>query len=112
MESIKKTYRFKEVYNHRRSVANRLLVLYVRNNGMNNNCLGVSISRKVGKAVVRNRIKRIIKEQIRLKEKELVCGYDLVVVVRAAAGSLQKGEDYKKISESLQQLLDRQKIVK
>ncbi|MCL2399628.1 MAG: ribonuclease P protein component [Defluviitaleaceae bacterium] len=112
MESIKKTCRFKKVYNHRRSVANRLLVLYIKKNGMENNFLGISISRKVGKAVVRNRIKRLIKEQIRLQEEALVRGYDLVIVVRAAAGDLQKDEDYKQIGRALLNLLDRQSLRK
>jgi len=110
MESLKKNQAFREVYNHRRSVANRLLVLYIKKNDMNVNRLGISISRKVGKAVVRNRIKRLIKEQIRLCEKELVLGYDLVIIVRAGAAALPRAVAFKQIGESLVHLLDKQRI--
>ena len=85
-------------------MANRLLVLYVRENELDVSRLGISISRKVGKAVVRNRIRRLIKEQARL-----FCvknGYDLVIVARAAAN----GADFRQIGESLRNLLDRQKV--
>ena len=107
MESLKKDHAFKQVYNHRRSVANRLLVLYIRKNNLPINRLGISISRKVGKAVVRNRIKRLIKEQIRLQEKELPNGYDMVIVVRMSTAALLKETAFKQIGESLKNLLKR-----
>ena len=89
-------------------MANRLLVLYIKENGLNFNRIGISISRKVGKAVIRNRIKRIIKEQLRLQDKNLAKGYDMVVVVRASSGTLERGEDYKQIGRALSNLLDKQ----
>ena len=106
MESLKKSRDFKRTYNQRRSAANRLLVMYVRENGCINSRLGISVSRKVGKAVVRNRIKRLIKEQIRLHENEITTGYDLVVVVRIAAAEA----DFSQIGQSLLNLLDKQKM--
>jgi len=108
MESLKKTRDFKQVYNHRRSKANRLLVLYVKKGGLSASRLGVSISRKVGTAVVRNRIKRLIKEHIRLREEELVPGFDMVVVVRRA---IPKDINFEQIGQSLLNLLDRQKVL-
>jgi len=110
VKHLKKSHEFKQVYNHRRSVANRLLVLYIRENGLLVNRLGISISRKVGKAVLRNRIKRLIKEQIRLNEGKISPGYDLIIVVRAAAGTLPKNVAFKQIGESLLNLVDRHKI--
>ena len=91
-------------------MANRLLVLYIKENGLPINRLGISVSRKVGKAVIRNRIKRLIKEQIRLHEGEICQGYDLVIVVRAAAAALPKDTAFKQIGESLLNLVDRHKI--
>ena len=105
MESLKKSQLFKRVYNHRRSVANRLLVLYIYKNGIDFNRLGVSVSKKVGGAVVRNRIKRLIKENLRLIS--VSPGYDMVVVVRPAAAEA----DFHQIGKSLSNLLDRHKII-
>ena len=108
MESIKKNRDFKKVYGKKQSVANRYLVLYIRRNGMSVNRLGISISRKVGCAVVRNRIRRLIKEQMRLNEKAITEGYDLVIVVRPAATEA----DFHQIGFSLAGLLDKQKLKK
>ena len=108
MESLKKSEAFKKVYNNKRSVSNRLLVLYILRNDQEINRVGISISRKVGKAVTRNRIKRLIKEYMRLNEEKMKVGYDLVVVVRAAAAEA----DFREISESLSDLLDKQRIMK
>jgi len=105
MESLKKSQLFKQVYNHRRSVANRLLVLYIYENDIGFNRLGVSVSKKVGGAVVRNRVKRLIKENLRTKE--ILAGHDMVVVVRPAAAEA----DFYEIGKSLSNLLDRHKIV-
>ena len=106
MESLKKSRDFKQVYNQKRSLANRLLVLYVKENESEVNRLGVSISRKVGCAVVRNRIKRLIKESYRANEKTLVMGYDLVIVVRPAAAH----ENFEQIGKSLWDLLKRNNL--
>ena len=91
-------------------MANRLLVLYIRENGLPVNRLGISISRKVGKAVLRNRIKRLVKEQMRLHDGEILQGYDLVIVVRTAAAALPKSTAFRQIGGSLLSLVDRHKI--
>lgn len=106
MKSLKSFKDFDQVYNHRRSVADRLLVLYVMRNNLPECRLGISISRKVGKAVVRNRIRRLIKEQIRLMESHIAPGYDLVLVARPAAADSQ----FVHIGQSLLTLFNKQRI--
>ena len=92
-------------------MADSVLVLYVKRNGLPINRIGISVSRKVGNAVKRNRIRRLIKEQIRLYDRlhgmEFRKGYDLVVVARKAA--VYSGFD--KIGESLLGLLKKQKVL-
>ena len=89
-------------------MANRLLVLYVRKNGSKERRLGVSISRKVGGAVFRNRLKRLIKEKLRLCEEEITPGYDMIIVVRRG---ISPSISFAEIGRSLADLLVKQKLL-
>jgi len=60
----------------------RWVVVYGRPNGLAHARLGLSISRKVGGSVVRNRLKRLLREAFRLRQRELAPGIDLIVVGR------------------------------
>lgn len=59
------------------------LAVYARPNGLPHNRIGISTSRKVGIAVRRNRIRRLLRESFRQLQHELPQGYDLLVIVRA-----------------------------
>ena len=61
------------------------LALYVRKNGRSGNRLGLTVSTKVGCAVVRNRVRRRLREIYRLNEDMLTSGVDIVVVARVRA---------------------------
>lgn len=84
-ESLKKNKDFQVVYKNGKSYANRYLVLYIRENGMDKNRLGISVSKKVGNSVVRHHLTRLIRENYRLQEEHFQCGFDLVVIARAGA---------------------------
>jgi ribonuclease P protein component len=71
------------VFDPRVKVARGPLILYGVPNDKNATRLGFSTSRKVGNAVRRNRIRRLLRESFRLLQHELPTGYDLVIVVRA-----------------------------
>ena len=88
-ESLKKNYQFRFVYNKGHSRANRLLVMYALKNGTGKNRLGICVSKKVGKSVVRSRVTRLIRESYRLNEDKLRQGYDIVVIARAACADSQ-----------------------
>lgn len=79
---LKKDQDFKSVYRNRKTYGNRNFTLYIRPNHTNQVRIGFSISKKVGNAVVRNRIKRRLKMLYRDHCKELKPGYDLVLVVK------------------------------
>lgn len=83
--SLKENHLFRRLYNKGRSAACPVLALYVRRNGRPGNRLGLTVSTKVGCAVVRNRVRRRLREIYRLNEDKLISGVDIVVVARVRA---------------------------
>jgi ribonuclease P protein component len=73
------------VYDRRASAADAMLVVYGLENDLAMTRLGVSASRKLGGAVTRNRLKRLVREAFRLSQSELPSGLDLIVIPRDAA---------------------------
>jgi len=63
--------------------ANSYLVLFARKNGSSTNRVGVTVSKKLGCAVVRNRVRRRLREVYRLNETRFAPGWDIVVVARS-----------------------------
>ena len=64
-------------------VANSYLVLYARKNRTGKNRVGITVSKKLGHAVVRNRVRRRLREIYRLHEEQFQSGWDIVVVARS-----------------------------
>lgn len=83
--SLKENHVFRRLYTKGDSCANRYLVLYCRRNGSQKNRVGLTVSKKLGHAVVRNRVRRRLREVYRLHEAEFLPGFDLVVVARSRA---------------------------
>ncbi len=84
-ESLKSNRDFQAVYGKGKSYANRYLVMYVLENGLDKNRLGISVSKKVGNSVVRHKITRLIRESYRLHESIFNSGLDIVVIARVNA---------------------------
>jgi len=104
--SLKKTAQFRAVYTKGRSCATAALVLYALPNGHAGNRLGFSVSKKIGGAVTRNRVTRLIRENYRLLEQNIKPGVDLVVIARKPAGEA----GFREIRDSLVKLLKRQNV--
>lgn len=76
--------------------ANSYLVLYARKNRSDTNRVGVTVSKKLGCAVVRNRVRRRLREVYRLNEAKFAPGWDVVVVARSRCIAA----DFQKLTEA------------
>ena len=88
---------FQRLYNKGKRAVQGSVVLYYRRTGRQTTRLGLTVGTKIGGAVVRNRIKRRIREIYRLEEPLLKPGFDLVVVARSRA----KTADYRTLEREL-----------
>ena len=82
--SLKLNHIFRRLY-HTSGQADSYLVLYARKNRSEYNRVGVTVSKKLGHAVVRNRTRRRLREVYRLNEEKFSPGWDIVVVARSRA---------------------------
>ena len=82
--ALKLNHIFQRLYRSR-GQANSLLVLYARPNRLQANRVGLTVSKKLGKAHVRNRVRRRLREIYRLNEELFTPGWDIVVVARSGA---------------------------
>ncbi|MBO5129341.1 MAG: ribonuclease P protein component [Oscillospiraceae bacterium] len=87
--------------------ANGYLVLYARKNRTNTNRVGITVSKKLGHAVVRNRVRRRLREVYRLNEAKFQPGWDIVVVARTKAVSAE----FSRLQESYLELAQKAGIL-
>lgn len=95
---------FGKVYRLGQSAANRQFVVYVMRNPQTAQMrVGISVSKKQGGAVLRNRMRRQLKEIVRLNADRIVPGHDFVIIVRRAAVGLA----YRELEKCLIHVLKR-----
>ena len=83
--TLKKNSDFRRLYTKGKSAVNPYMVVYARRNRSGETRLGYTVSVKLGHAVVRNRIRRRLRETVRLNAQRIQPGWDLVLVARSRA---------------------------
>lgn len=104
---LKKSAEFQRVRALKQSWAHPLLVLYAAAGEGAVTRVGISASKRTGKAVTRNRIKRLIREAVRRFLPDMPAGQDLVFVARPAAAEAS----YQQVSEAVERLLRRARLL-
>ncbi len=109
--TLKKNYEFSRVFNKGSFYVGRNITMYILPNKSHSKRIGLSVSKKAGKAVVRNRKKRLIRECYRHYEEFIKNGFDIVIAARSDEtvpnyGALLK--EFKYLLKKLQ-ILDQEK---
>ncbi|PTL37696.1 ribonuclease P protein component [Alkalicoccus saliphilus] len=99
---LRKNEEFQKVFQHGKSAANRQFVVYqLSRRGQEHVRIGLSVSKKLGNAVQRNRIKRLMKEALRGTAEELRQDCDVVIIARKPAASMELEEVQKSLKHVL-----------
>lgn len=104
--SLKLNHIFRRLY-HTNGHANSCLVMYARKNRTGGNRVGFTVSKKLGKAVVRNRVRRRLREIYRIHEDRFQPGWDIVVVARSRAVDVS----FQKLTDSFLSLAEKSGII-
>ena len=105
--ALKLNHIFRRLYSSVGQV-NGYMVLYARKNRSGQNRVGLTVSKKLGKAVVRNRIRRRLREVYRLNEARFAPGWDIVVVARSRCISA----DFEKLTNAYLSLAQKAGILR
>ncbi|MEZ7744029.1 ribonuclease P protein component [Gemella sanguinis] len=102
---VKKSQDFDNIIRKKQSFANRQFVIYYQENKLDHMRLGISVSKKLGKAHERNKLKRYVRESFKTR-KDFLKNYDIIIIVRPAA----KGLSFLEFGSSIDHVLKRSKL--
>lgn len=105
--SLKRNHIFRRLYSTQ-GLANGYMVLYARPNRSGRNFVGITVSKKLGCAVVRNRTRRRLREAYRLQEERFTPGWDIVIVARSRAVDAK----FEKLTHGLLSLAEKEGLLR
>ncbi|STO32230.1 Ribonuclease P protein component [Fusobacterium necrogenes] len=112
MNNLKKNREFQIIYNSGRKSFGYYSLIFFKKNDNNLKKCGFVVSKKIGNAVCRNRLKRLFREYYRQKEKILKDEYDIIFVAKKTAGEKIKTLKFLDIERDLDKVLKNVKIFK
>lgn len=107
--SLNRNEQYLNVYRLGKRSYHKFFTLYYLPNGKDFNRLGFKVSKKLAKAVRRNRLRRLLRESYRLLEDKIISGYD--IIISAKEGSLDVNS-YDDVSKIVYQMINRAELLK
>ena len=112
MEKIKKNSDFQLIYNKGDKFFGHYFLLYIKKNNINQNRFGVVVSKKVGHAVCRVRLKRLFREIYRENENDLKLSNDYIFIAKKTAGEKFKELKMQELKKDVLRILKRAGVLK
>lgn len=110
IKTLKKNYEFKYVLSKGDFYCEKLLTGYIKSNTKNENVIGIAVSSKYGKAVKRNKVKRLIRANYQLIKPELIEGYNIVFLLNKSAANYDV--DFYGIKEDMEKIFRKAGLIK
>ena len=105
---LKKNYEFRRVFENKKYYGGKYLEVFILKNRLNENFLGIAISKKIANSVNRNKIKRLIRESYRRLENNISLGYNMVILWKKNVDI--KHANYNNVYNDLENILLNAKI--
>ena len=106
-ERIKENRDFRRIYNKGTALVSPCAVVYFHKNRFSKNRLGVACSKKTGKAVSRNRAKRVLRAAFAQVDTDIVPGYDFILVARSVTAEKKSMQ----VALSIREMLDKAGLI-
>ncbi len=106
---LKKNYEFKKVLSKGTYYSGKCIEAFIKKSNKNYNNLGIAISVKTSNAVIRNKIKRLIRENYRNIEDKINSGYSIVFLWKKKSDT--KNANYNNIKNDINKIFDKAKII-
>ena len=106
--SLRRGADFQQVWDEGKSFSHPRVILRVRGNGTEACRFGFVAGKKIGKATVRNRAKRLMREAVRQRLPMIVPGWDLILIARSGAA----GSEFKETERAVESVLRRASLIR